>query len=479
MTTQRNVPRQPQTQPPPAELFVETSPGADRRPGLVLRVLSGPDQGRQLVIERVKNSIGRGEDQELQLTDHQVSRRHCELSLVGGVVQLRDTESRNGTFVNEVRVFEAWIEPGARFRVGDTQLALDVAALDERQPMPEHFGDLVGTSRAMRESFEALACVAPTQLTCLLQGETGTGKELAARALHAQSQYKDGPFVVIDCGAISESLIEDKLFGHERGSFTGAVKDARGAFEEAHGGSVFLDEVGELPLSFQPKLLRVLERREIVRLGSHRAINVDVRVIAATHRDLPAMVEAGHFRQDLYYRLCEASIWLPPLRARLDDIEVLARYLLAQDWCGPVRVEPDAVTYLRRHAWSGNVREMRNVLRRARALAGEGGRITAELLMRVITPVLTLRPAPPSGVSSAPPSSPENSGFPSLDTEITHVNARADLQIAEATDAYRKQYVHHLHKQYGEDCDAIARHMGVHVKYARRLMRRYGLLGSG
>jgi transcriptional regulator with GAF, ATPase, and Fis domain len=432
----------------------------------VLSVIEGPDRGRSIDLYPGRVTVGRGEDNDLRLTDHQVSRRHCELEVTRETVRLCDT-SRNGTFVNGVRISVVTLEPGMKVRLGDTLLAFR-ERVEEDAAKADSFGDLVGTSVAMRDALATLRCIAPTRLTCLLQGETGTGKELAARALHERSTYGAGPLVVIDCGAVSESLIEDKLFGHERGAFTGALNDARGAFEAANGGSVFLDEIGELPLGIQPKLLRVLERREVIRLGAHRSIPLDVRVIAATHRDLQAMVAAGQFREDLYYRVSESSVWLPPLRERPEDIELLARHLIERDWSAPIKLERDALAYLERHAWPGNVREMRNVLRRACALAGQAP-LDAELLRRVISPAISLRPGSSARVGSQ---------FPPLEEEITHVSARADLGIAQATDAYRKEYMRHLCKQYCNDCAAIARHMGVHVKYARRLIRRYGLVES-
>jgi DNA-binding NtrC family response regulator len=317
----------------------------------------------------------------LRLTDRLVSRRHCEIVSVDEGVVLRDTSSRNGTFVNGVRIFDVALESGAQVWLGETRIRCDIERGSQRSapPAEDRFGDLLGAGPAMRQVFATLRSIAPTMLTCLLLGETGTGKELAARAVHLHSRYAHGPFVVIDLGAVSEGLIEDKLFGHERGAFTGAQNAAKGAFEDANGGTVFLDEIGELPLSLQPKLLRVLERREVTRLGSHRPIPCDIRVIAATHRDLEAMVAATTFRQDLFYRISEASVRLPPLRERLEDIESLARHMLTQDWSKPASLTPGAVQALLRHQWPGNVRELRNVLRRANATS-QSGSIDVELL---------------------------------------------------------------------------------------------------
>jgi transcriptional regulator with PAS, ATPase and Fis domain len=384
-----------------------------------------------------------------------VSHHHCKITLAeNGSILLCDGGSRNGTFVNGVRVFQVAFEPGAEVQVGKTRIRFALGEEDSAvDGAVDRFGDLVGTSHAMRAAFDALRRVTPTALTCLLLGETGTGKELAVRAIHAQSNRSTGPFVVIDCGAVNETLIEDKLFGHERGAFTGAVKDARGAFEEAAGGTIFLDEVGELPLALQPKLLRVLERREIVRLGSHQTLPVDVRVLAATHRDLASRAAEGTFRQDLYYRLAEASVWLPPLRSRPEDVGPLARHLLDRAGGSPVVLQPDATAVLERHSWPGNVRELRNVLRRAAAMASAGS-IDARLLESVMGLM---------HVGLGPEAT-------------TSTNSFSVLPIAEARDAHRKEYLKVLLEKHGDDHATIAEHMRVNVKYARRLMRKYGLI---
>jgi two-component system, NtrC family, response regulator GlrR len=422
---------------------------------LALEVLCGPDQGLRVTSDSLPLSIGSAPGNDLRLSDPHVSRIHCRmLKEDDGSVLLRDEQSRNGTFVRGVKIFQVALDPGTEIQVGRTRIRFGFAVQEDAggEVKLDRFGELIGASHTIRNAFEALRRVAPTALTCLLLGETGTGKELAARAIHDQSPRASGPFIVIDCGAVTETLIEDKLFGHERGAFTGALREAQGAFEEAKGGTIFLDEVGELPLALQPKLLRVLERREIVRLGSHKAIPIDVRVIAATHRDLHALAVEGRFRQDLYYRLAEASVRLPPLRNRMDDIDFLARHLLDGASGAPVLLQPDALAALKAHRWPGNVRELRNVLRRAAATAS-GGAIDAGLLEGVMGPAKT--------------------GFP----DAPETTATFDsLPIAEARDAHRKAYLKQLLERHGDDHAAIAQQMGVHIKYARRLMRRYGFI---
>jgi transcriptional regulator with PAS, ATPase and Fis domain len=420
---------------------------------LALDVLSGPDQGMRVTRDGLPLSIGSAAENDLRLTDRFVSRVHCRIFKGDdGSVILLDEGSRNGTFVRGVRIFEVVLDPRTEIQVGRTRIRFGFESEDDLAigTKQDRFGELIGASHAMRTAFEALRRVAPTALTCLLLGETGTGKELAARAIHEQSPRGQGPFIVIDCGAVTETLIEDKLFGHERGAFTGALKDAAGAFEEARGGTIFLDEVGELPVALQPKLLRVLERREIVRLGSHKTIPIDVRVIAATHRDLPVLATEGRFRQDLYYRLAEASVRLPPLRNRMEDIDSLARHILDQASGPPVVLQPDALTLLKQHRWPGNVRELRNVLRRAAAM---GGSIDAALIEGAMAPTKT---------AFADPS--ETTG--NFDS----------MPIAEARDAHRKAYLAQLIERYGDDHTAIAQQMGVNIKYARRLMRKYGFI---
>lgn len=228
---------------------------------------------------------------------------------------------------------------------------------------------MVGSSAGLSDVREAIARVAPTTSTVLILGETGTGKELVARAVHDNSERADGPFVPVSCGAVAESLLESQLFGHVRGAFTGATENREGVFEAAAGGTLFLDEIGEVPAAMQVRLLRVLQEREVQRLGETATRSVDIRLVVATHRDLAQEVRDGRFREDLFYRLEVASITVPPLRQRRDDIEPLARHFLerlAREMGRPVpRLADDAVAVLRDHAWPGNVRELENAIERA------------------------------------------------------------------------------------------------------------------
>ncbi|MCA9694945.1 MAG: sigma 54-interacting transcriptional regulator, partial [Myxococcales bacterium] len=276
----------------------------DRRPvrRVMLVVSDGPDRGAEIQAARQRLTIGRSAVNDLVLTDTLVSGLHAEIQVSDRGVLLRDLESTNGTTVNGVRIHQAWVEPGMTLRLGQTEIAFKSADEVEVPISSEaHYGALYGGSPAMREIFAVLERIAPTEMSVLIGGPTGSGKELVARALHDESPRHKGPFIVLDCGSLPRELAEAAILGHKKGSFTGAVADRAGCFEEADGGTLFLDEIGELPLELQPKLLRVLDRREVQRIGENTVRKVDVRVVAATHRDLRTMVSRGEFREDLYF----------------------------------------------------------------------------------------------------------------------------------------------------------------------------------
>jgi DNA-binding NtrC family response regulator len=354
----------------------EAAPGSG--PVLRLVAVEGPAVGRALALINASATVGRHPTNDLVLPDPRVSGVHVELRRAGGRVHVRDAGSTNGTWLGDHRVRDVELAPGGQITVGGTVLRVE---LDEaaRAPAPGPrmaFGGLVGVSAAMRELFVLLERVAAKPLTLLIQGETGTGKEEAARAVHAHSPRAAGPFVVIDATSLPESLAESLLFGHEKGAFTGADRRRAGFFEAAAQGTVFIDEVGELPPALQPKFLRVLERGEVVRVGSHAPVKVDVRVLAATHRDLRHEIDAGRFREDLYYRLAQVRVVLPRLRDRPEDVPALCEALLSA-LGGGWHLEPAALEYLSVQPWPGNVRELRNALARAMAL-GQAGVIRRE-----------------------------------------------------------------------------------------------------
>ena len=338
---------------------------------VVVRVSAGPDKGTTLAIGGRAIIIGVDPEADLLLSDPKVSRRHASLKVMQGGVQVKDLGSTNGTFADGARITEAVVPLGGSLKVGGTTLKLTAMAPQVVKPSERaRFGSLVGESSPMRELFTVLELAAPAEATVLIQGESGTGKELASRALHDHSPRARGPFVIVDCSAAAEALLESQLFGHKKGAFTGATADRDGAFVAARGGTVFLDEIGELPASSQARLLRVLESRTVQPVGADRQVSVDVRVVAATHRDLKQMVDDKTFRFDLFHRLAVVHAVIPPLRQRLEDLQVLVRHFYEgrKAVCGEVTGEN--LEKLQAHRWPGNVRELRNTLERALVLAG-------------------------------------------------------------------------------------------------------------
>jgi DNA-binding NtrC family response regulator len=336
---------------------------------LRVAVVAGPDAGATCAPDDGSRvAIGTAEDNALVVRDPAVSRYHLELHRTPAGVEVIDLGSRNGTWVGNVRITRAVVPAGTQLRLGDTTLTVEDAGNSVAPPPADvpRTDNLVGDSEAIREVARLVHRVARVDSSVLIQGETGTGKEVIARAIHEASPRRDHELVIVDCGSMPASLIASILFGHEKGAFTGADQRRTGAFERASGGTVLLDEIGELPLDVQPALLGVLERRAFARVGGAQPVAVDVRVLAATHRDLRAEVNAGRFRADLYYRLAVAKIVVPPLRERPEDIEPLVAHFI-QRLTGVAELGPlaPAMEALRAHPWSGNVRELRNVVEAA------------------------------------------------------------------------------------------------------------------
>jgi DNA-binding NtrC family response regulator len=337
-----------------------------------LRVRAG---GRERTVPVTSAGVVVGKDPtcDAPVDDPFVSARHLRIEPQGGRFVLHDLGSTNGTFISGARVARAELPLGVPVQLGDAELVLEPRAAPE--PLrPECFEGMLSRDPAMRQVFELVERVASSEAAVTILGETGTGKELVARALHARSPRRDRPFVPVNCSAIAESLIESELFGHEKGAFSGADRLRKGAFEEADRGTIFLDEIGELPLDLQPKLLRVLELGEVKRVGASRPITVNVRIVAATHRDLRAQVRAGRFREDLFYRLCVVPITVPPLRQRRADVRALAESFLerASPRGALLRWSPEALAKLEGYDWPGNVRQLKNVVQRALLFRGEG-----------------------------------------------------------------------------------------------------------
>ena len=404
-------------------------------------------------------AIGSHPSNDLVLDDPTVSRFHCELRLDPRGVRVRDQGSSNGTFVDRVRVVDGYLHDGAELRVGARAFVLRLDATPRSVPLGdvERFGALVGRSAAMRQAFEQLARCAKSDATVLLDGETGTGKEAAAIAIHEASARTDGPFVVVDCGALPATLLESELFGHVRGAFTGADRDHVGAFEAAHGGTIFLDEIGELPLDLQPKLLRALEQRTIRRVGDTRHRAIDVRVIAATHRNLRTMVNEGQLRPDLYYRLAVVSVELPPLRDRLDDLPLLVGTLLDRLRADPsTRARFTSVGFLaqlHRSRWPGNVRELRNYLERS-------------LVLDAPAPIES---APAAATDSSTASAGSAADFP-LDPTATYADARTA-----ALAVFERRWLEALLAHHGGNVSEAARSAEINRPYLHKLLRRHGL----
>src|SRR5512146_3162099 len=363
--------------------------------------------------------------------------------------RLKDLGSTNGTYVKGVRIVDAFIAPGSTIQVGKSAIKFD--PLDDAVAVPlwseARLHQLIGDSAAMRELFELINRFAQSDATVLIQGETGTGKELIADAIHQCSPRRNEPFVVLDCSAIPEQLFEAQLFGHEVGAFTGAIKPTPGVFEMAHGGTLFLDEIGELPLDVQAKLLRAVETRRVRRLGGSKLFASDVRIIAATNRDLATEVNRGTFRSDLFYRLSVAKLSVPSLRERREDIPLLVDHFLRQLVAthGDPRLPDDFAARAQRHAWPGNVRELRNAVERA-----------------------VLLPNHPTLGFEAPPR--KDSQFGEVDIDVPFKVAKQKL-----VDEFSRKCLEALLEAHDINISAAARAAGIERMSIYKMIRRLGL----
>ena len=422
-----------------------------------LSVLHGPDAGLEVAVPAIGVVIGADPSADVVLADEAVSRRHCSLVPKGEGFEVMDLGSRNGTLLDGVSIQKAVVPVGAVLRVGSSLIQLVPG--DEAVLIPPSarasFGALVGGSLAMRQVYAVLERASLSNAPILLLGESGTGKELAARAVHAHSPRRGGPFAGFACGASTESLIESDLFGHMKGAFTGAQSDRPGAFELAHGGTLFLDEIGDLPINLQPKLLRMLESGEVTPLGGRKPTRYDVRVVAATHRDLSEEVSRGGFRGDLYYRLAVVEVHLPPLRQRLEDVEDLVKVLLAREGRPEVEVRSENLDRLLAYHFPGNVRELRNIVTRAVALSPPETRFSA-------MPILL------AGSTAK------------RDTEWV---ARADRPFSEAkaelVARFERDYLKDLLLRAGNNISQAARISGIDRKHLYRLLESAGLHPPG
>ena len=419
---------------------------------LRVEVLTGSDAGKKLVSSSDTVSVGSAEGNDLVLGDKTVSRFHLELRRRAGRIVVVDHGSTNGTRIGSAVIHSGSVamDAGSVLQLGASSLRVDDGELVDVGDAPAALGDLRGDGPAMRRLMAQASRVAKSDVSVLLLGESGTGKELVARALHEVSPRAAEAFVTVDCGAISPTLFASELFGHERGSFTSADRQHIGAFERASGGTIFLDEVGELPLELQSALLGALERKKIRRVGGRDDIDIDVRLVSATHRDLRANVNAGSFRLDLFYRLAVVTLSVPPLRERADDIPQLVEHFLHEAGFGGnvADVFPaDAMKRFAQHSWPGNVRELRNVVLGTLAL-GEPASLEGQ-----------------AGVSLTQGSDP----FAVL-LDLSYRDAKR-----RATDEFERRYVEHLLEKSSGNVRQAARDAQMDCSYLMELIKRHRL----
>jgi DNA-binding NtrC family response regulator len=500
-----------------------------------LTILNGARAGTVVEVSKEHVRAGKGEDNDVVLPDATVSRDHFELIQQGDAYLIRDLNSTNGLWLDQHRIREAFLRPGSVIKAGDIQLRFEplfkpmaVSAWPEQK-----FGALVARSQRMRELFSMLNRLSATDATVLILGETGSGKGAVSRAIHDASPRKAKPFVVLDCGAIADNLIESEIFGHERGAFTGATATRKGALELAAGGTLFIDELLELRLDLQPKLLRALEEREFRRVGSSQTIKLEARVIAASQRDLWQQVQLGKFREDLYFRIAVFTLPIPPLRDRPEDIPLLAENFVKQiPGAELAKLTPQIMWRLQQHNWPGNVRELRNVVERALYLAdgddpqslftgvtafpssrpnnsilpAAGAAVPAPVPVAAArphrstpsNPLPVQQPAPAASSpalptfhisvgapsSGMPPSVVPSGGFPqpvlSEGGTTLVLSAELDIPFKEAKEklleAFEPVYIKRLMERTHGQVSAAAREAGIDRKHLYTLLKKYGLM---
>jgi DNA-binding NtrC family response regulator len=413
-------------------------------------VVEGPDQGRAVKIN-ARIVVGSGADSDLQLSDGRVSEQHLSLEPTASGFQLEDLGSTNGVIYEGSAVGSATLSIGATLKIGHSFLRIQPTSspLEVEPSQACRFGELVGESLIMRELFAVLELASQSEATVLIEGETGTGKELAARALHEASERRKGPFVVVDCGALPENLLESELFGHMRGAFTGATDRRQGAFAKADKGTIFLDELGRISPAVQARLLRVIEERQLKPVGSDDSRAIDVRILGASRHDLDLEVADGSFRADLFYRLSVLRVKMPPLRSRREDIPSIVKAMCDSRGFVPGPIAGPNLDRLTTQAWPGNVRELRNVIDRALALS-PGANDFSELRI-------------PGGTEA------ENEGL----------SVRSDLPYSEAKDAllhaFERSYLADAFARNESNIAQTARAIGLDRKHLATLLKKHGL----
>ncbi len=428
-----------------------TAPPASQRPvgAFSLHAIAGPCAGSSLTVSTPgrRALIGQSEVCDLILSDRRVSRRHIAVELTGDSLRVIDLGSSNGTFVAGLRVVEILLRGGEDVVIGDTTLhvaRVDVSPDSSAVSPRTSFGRLIGSSPAMRALYPFCERLAQTDVTVLIEGETGTGKEMLAESLHEAGPRANGPFVVFDCTTVAPNLLESELFGHERGAFTGAATSRAGLFEQADGGTLLIDEIGDLDLTLQPKLLRAIERSEVRRVGGQGLTKFDVRVLTATRRDLDQEVQRGRFRDDLFHRIAVARLELPPLRARKGDVAVLARYFAQEHGAGASAIPYDQLLRWEDAPWPGNARELKNAVARYLAL-GDIGEAPS-----------------PGGAPVLPPSA-------AFDGLLGLPLARAREQL---NDEFERVYIEHVLAAHGGDIAKAAAASGIARRQFFRLKAR-------
>ncbi len=419
--------------------------------GCMVRVVHGPDRGRECAITSAV-VIGKAPGSDLVLTDPTVSASHARIEAREDGLHVSDLGSTNGTYYLETRVRDVVVAPGGVLSLGQTRIALmPHGGVADASVARNGYGAILGASPAMQPLYALLHRLEGREHTVLVLGETGVGKELVAGELHRNSPRKNGPLVVFDASAVTANLLESQLFGHVRGAFTGAANDTLGLFERARGGTIFLDEIGELPLDLQPRLLRVLESRTIRRVGSAETRDVDVRVVAATNRDLASEVERGRFREDLYYRLQVLTVEVPPLRSRPEDIPVLVQHFCKQLTGGEISLSESTLNLFQSgYSWPGNVRELRNAVER----------------------VLTVG-ALPEALSSTPPTEGERPA--GVEVDLTEPLLEAKRRVS---DGFERDYLVNQLRRARDNISEAARLSGMDRSYFKRLLRRHNLRWS-
>jgi DNA-binding NtrC family response regulator len=432
-------------------LKTEDTPVRVRKMSLV--ITQGPDAGRRVGVSKTSFSVGKDTACDLCLPDPTVSRNHLEIECRGDSYTIRDLESTNGTKVDGIQIKEAYLVPGSRIAAGNVELIFQPFY---EKPGPElveceRFGSLVAASPAMKTILGLLRKAARSTSTVLMHGETGVGKSALAQAFHSEGPRSMGPFVVFDCGSVAPTLIESELFGAKKGAFTGAVSSRPGACEQAQNGTLFLDEIEELPLELQTKLLRVIEEREVRRLGSTKSVSLNIQIIAASKIDLGQAARSGSFRLDLYYRIAVIDIQVPPLSERVEDIPLLCRHFLGERggddaWA---RLEPSLREQLTNYSWPGNLRELRNVLERLQCIGPDGMPVVSEVI-------------------------DETDGELPLALDMNRPFKEVKEELI---DSFELQYLERLLSRSDGRVAPAARAAGLNRKYFYDLLKKHGLRG--